>query len=86
MVAFLRRLLACWPLRCRHRHTYRERQTLHGIQVMHFVCEACGNATPAMERTAKGHKSAVKVSAHPTARIVRTSAPKVASIKRTART
>jgi len=38
-------------LLCRHRHTYRERRPLHGIEVLHFVCEACGRATPAMYRT-----------------------------------
>jgi hypothetical protein len=73
----MKALLRIWHavFGCRHTHTYRERRKLHGVRVMHFVCEACGNATPAVERTAKEHRRAVHVSEVPSARLVRTAAP-----------
>jgi hypothetical protein len=64
----LRRFL---PSTCSHTHTYRERRKLHGVQVMHFVCERCGHATPAVERSAREHRRVVKVGDRPTARVVR---------------
>jgi len=48
---------------CRHRHTYRERRPLYGAQVLHLVCEDCGHAVPAMQRTAREHRRAVKAGA-----------------------
>ena len=45
---------------CRHRHTYRERRELHGAQVLHLVCEDCGHAAPALQRTADEHVQIVK--------------------------
>ncbi len=65
------RILQWLPSICSHSHTYRERRKLHGVQVMHFVCERCGHATPAVERTAREHRHAVKLGDKATARIVR---------------
>ena len=56
---------------CSHRHTYRERRPLHRTQVLHFVCEDCGYAVPALQRTAKEHRQAVKAGALPPAKIIR---------------
>ena len=64
-------ILQWLPSTCSHRHTYRERRKLHGVQVMHFVCERCGYATPAVERTAREHRRAVKLGDQATARLVR---------------
>jgi hypothetical protein len=36
---------------CRHPHLYRERRELHGAHVLHWVCEDCGYAVPAIRRT-----------------------------------
>lgn len=58
MNVFLR-LLHVWVGGCRHRHTYRERRTLHGSEVMHFVCEDCGYAVPAVSRTAEEHRHVI---------------------------
>lgn len=59
------------PFTCRHTHTYRERRKLHGVMVMHFVCEACGHAVPAVERTAREHREAVKVGDPSKTRVLR---------------
>jgi hypothetical protein len=48
---------------CRHRHTYRERRPLHGAQVLHLVCEDCGHAVPAIQRTATEHLRVVRMGA-----------------------
>jgi hypothetical protein len=48
---------------CGHRHTYRERRELHGAQVLHLVCEDCGRAVPAIQRTAREHRLAIKAGA-----------------------
>jgi len=48
---------------CPHRHTYRERRKLHGADVLHLVCEDCGHAVPAIQRTAREHRQAVKAGA-----------------------
>jgi hypothetical protein len=45
---------------CRHMSLYRERRALHGAQVLHFVCEDCGYAVPALQRTAREHRRVVK--------------------------
>jgi hypothetical protein len=37
--------------RCQHRHPYRERRSLYGQPVMHWVCRTCGRAWPVMRRT-----------------------------------
>jgi len=55
-------LLAFFGL-CQHTSRYRERRKLHGLQVIHFVCEDCGHAEPAIGRTAREHRRAVKVGA-----------------------
>ena len=67
----LQTLARLLPGTCTHPYTYRERRKLHGAQVMHFVCERCGHATPAVERTAREHRRAVKVGDRPNTRIVR---------------
>jgi hypothetical protein len=48
---------------CRHPQTYRERRELHGVPVLHFVCEDCGHAVPAMQRTPEEHQRAVEAGA-----------------------
>jgi hypothetical protein len=48
---------------CSHEATYRERRTLHGAQVMHLVCEDCGHAVPAIERTAGEHARMIRTGA-----------------------
>jgi hypothetical protein len=63
---------------CSHRHTYRERRKLHGIQVLHWVCEDCGHAVPAVQRTAREHRHAVKTGAIRTATVHRIGADVVA--------
>ncbi|HYN10004.1 MAG TPA: hypothetical protein VES67_21650 [Vicinamibacterales bacterium] len=59
MNVFLRVINACLG-GCRHRHTYRERRSLHGTEVMHLVCEDCGYAVPAVNRTAEEHRHVVE--------------------------
>jgi hypothetical protein len=66
-----RTILQWLPSTCSHAHSYRERRKLHGVQVMHLVCERCGHATPVVDRTAREHRLAVKVADRPTARVVR---------------
>jgi hypothetical protein len=56
---------------CRHPQTYRERRELHGVQVLHLVCEDCGYAVPAVQRTAEEHQ-----------RTVRAGAPRPAEVRR----
>lgn len=56
---------------CAHRDTYRERRKLHGVMVMHFVCERCGHARPAMVRTAREHRQATTVSRASSARLLK---------------
>lgn len=70
-MTFLESLLRFVPGTCTHPYTYRERRKLHGVQVMHFVCETCGYAAPAVERTAREHRRVVKVGDRPNTRIVR---------------
>jgi hypothetical protein len=59
MLTFLARTLTG----CSHHATYRERRTLHGVQVMHLVCEDCGHAVPAVERTAGEHARMLRTGA-----------------------
>ena len=56
---FFRRL----GLGCSHQATYRERRPLHGLQIIHFVCEDCGHAEPAIDRTAREHRKAIRAGA-----------------------
>jgi len=63
---------------CRHRNTYRERRKLHGAQVLHWVCEDCGHAVPAVRRTAREHREVVKAGAIKPAKARRVSAEVVA--------
>ncbi len=70
-MSLLKMFLRMFPSTCRHAHTYRERRKLHGVQVMHFVCENCGYAVPAIDRTAKEHREAVRVANHSNTRLVR---------------
>ena len=48
---------------CAHEYTYRERRELNGVQVMHLVCEDCGHAVPAVQRTASEHERVVQIGA-----------------------
>lgn len=41
---------------CSHDSTYRERRSLDGVEVMHLVCNDCGHAVPAVQRTAEEHR------------------------------
>ena len=59
MLTFIARTLTG----CSHDATYRERRTLHGAQVMHLVCEDCGHAVPAVERTAGEHARMIRTGA-----------------------
>ncbi len=56
---------------CPHRHTFRERRALHGIQVLHWVCEECGHAVPAMDRTEQEHLRVVNDGAIKPAKVQR---------------
>jgi len=57
-MTFLRRLLhVC--VGCRHEDLYRERRTLHGVPVLHWVCADCDYAVPAIPRTADEHRQMV---------------------------
>jgi hypothetical protein len=68
-------LLARTLTGCSHDATYRERRLLHGAQVMHLVCEDCGHAVPAIDRTAGEH-----------ARMIRTGAVRMPRARRLAST
>jgi hypothetical protein len=70
-MSLLQLFLRLFPSTCRHAHTYRERRKLHGVMVMHFVCENCGHAVPAIDRTAKEHREVVKIGDHTNTRVVR---------------
>ena len=50
-------------LGCRHQHTIRERRKLHGVDVLHLVCESCGYAVPALQRSAQEHQQVVQAGA-----------------------
>ena len=57
-----------WTLRtclglCSHTNTIRERRPLHGVNVLHLVCEDCGHAVPALQRTASEHQEIVAAGA-----------------------
>lgn len=47
MLRFLYRLL----VGCPHEHTYREKRTIDGAEVLHLICHDCGQAKPAIGRT-----------------------------------
>jgi len=51
-----------WFGYCRHRSTYRERRPLDGTgpRVLHFVCNDCGRATPAMIRSREEHAAVLE--------------------------
>ena len=48
---------------CTHESTYRERRLLHDAEVMHFVCNDCGHAVPAVDRTADEHRMMLQAGA-----------------------
>ena len=48
---------------CPHSHSYRERRELYGVQILHLVCEDCGHAVPALDRTAEEHQHVVQAGA-----------------------
>jgi len=45
---------------CAHKHCYRERRLLYGLEVLHLVCAACGHATPMVPRTTLEHRAALE--------------------------
>jgi hypothetical protein len=50
---------------CPHENSYRERRPLHGLDVLHLVCEDCGRAVPAIDRTREEHEHIVRAGAVP---------------------
>ena len=50
-----------WLVGCPHPSMYRERRPLHGVPVMHLVCDRCGHAQPVMRRTAEEHRDMARV-------------------------
>jgi hypothetical protein len=58
----IRVLLALFGI-CPHAHVYRERRELHGVQVMHFVCDSCGRAEPVVSREPEEHRFIVEAGA-----------------------
>lgn len=81
----IRSLFRWFGFRCSHAATYRERRKLHGLQVIHFVCEDCGHAEPAVGRTAREHRKAVKVGAVATPKARRHQPANVEPIRKVAR-
>jgi hypothetical protein len=59
-MTMLNGLLRVFLVGCRHRSYYRERRPLHGTQVLHLVCEDCGHAVPAVQRSANEHRRVVR--------------------------
>lgn len=59
---------------CRHLHLYRERRELYSTLVLHWVCEDCGYAVPAIRRSPSEHQLAVQQGAVKPARVQRLSA------------
>lgn len=57
------RLLQLCLRGCPHTHSYRERRELHGVDVLHLVCEHCGRAVPALQRSAEEHREVVHAGA-----------------------
>jgi len=68
---------------CQHTSRYRERRKLHGLQVIHFVCEDCGHAEPAIDRTAKEHRQAVRTGRPVSLKATRSSVGNVAPMRKT---
>ena len=48
---------------CTHDHTYRERRLLNGAPVMHLVCNDCGHAVQAVQRSASEHERVLQMGA-----------------------
>jgi len=51
MMRELARAIVVRLIGCRHLECYRERRTLYGANVWHFVCRRCGAAIPMVERS-----------------------------------
>jgi len=47
VIGWLRALFSC-----SHAHCYLERRARDGVAVLHLVCDRCGRAVPAIDRTA----------------------------------
>ena len=62
-MTLITRLVNICLLGCRHTATYLERRPLHGASVMHLVCEDCGHAAPALQRSAREHRRTVRAGA-----------------------
>ena len=60
VISWTKRILLGW---CQHTNTIRERRALHGVNVLHLVCEDCGHAVPALQRTASEHQQIVAAGA-----------------------
>lgn len=62
MSTLIRLLQNCLGV-CTHPHTIRERRKLHGVDVLHLVCENCGHAVPALQRSAGEHQRMARLGA-----------------------
>ena len=62
MNVILRMLQNCL-IGCSHPHTIRERRKMYGVDVLHLVCEDCGHAVPAIQRTPGEHVRMARVGA-----------------------
>ena len=75
-----------WTMRicgwCQHSNTIRERRALHGVNVLHLVCEDCGHAVPALQRTASEHQQIVAAGAITPMRAHRAAAAAIVGIER----
>jgi len=60
---------------------YRERRTLHGVEVLHLVCADCGHAVEAIQRTAEEHAAIVAAGA---VRVLQAQPANVRRMRRTA--
>ena len=67
---------------CQHANTLRERRMLHGVNVLHLVCEDCGHAVPAIQRTASEHQQIVAAGAIKPVHAHRAAAATVVGIER----
>ena len=79
VISWTMRLCLGW---CQHSNTIRERRALHGVNVLHLVCEDCGHAVPALQRTASEHQQIVAAGAVLPMRAHRATAASVIGIER----
>ena len=79
VISWTMRICLGW---CQHTNTMRERRPLHGVDVLHLVCEDCGHAVPAIQRTASEHQQIVAAGAIKPARAQRAAAAAVVDLDR----